>query len=188
MTENAPARTSTAERKQAPAIESPRDGRLVHDKAIGFSWAPVDGAEHYQVQVAADAEFEDVLAAVTTQSTSITLYDTIRVEGMQELHWRVASGPRGSWSEPATFRAADEQVLLTERRRRDERAAVQARVALQEQLVDQERIPLVTPEDSTLSNALVGAILGTIVVSFIVLLVILMIFGQVTYPSEAVLP
>jgi hypothetical protein len=174
-------RTSTAPRPLAPI-----DGQHVDASAVPFSWSD-ELPGPYVFQLARDEQFEDVIATITAgDASSLTLYDTLDVGGDSDVFWRVRSGERGAWCAPAHFVAADMDRVRADRAEQDRLARQRSREALQQHLADEDRVPVVLPEKADLSDRGTAIILGVIVISFILLLVILMVFGQVTYPAEAV--
>jgi hypothetical protein len=98
----------------APAIVSvPRAIRPVdgaEDVAIRprLEWEGVFGAERYEVQVATNPDFTDVVAAATTRHYwPGRLTVGLSLEPGMEYHWRVRGardGVQGLWSETRTFR------------------------------------------------------------------------------------
>jgi len=189
MPENVTSETRQSRTKAgAPQPVAPVDGQIVHADAVPFKWEGSAGSAPYVFQISEDPEFDEVIATITAgDATALTLYDTLRVDDVADRYWRVRS-EKGAWSAPGHFRAASTdhvQGLIAER---DERAREASREAFERHLAQEERVPVAVPEDSGVSDRMTAVVLGVIVISFLVLLVILMIFGQVTYPSEAAMP
>lgn len=186
MPENATT-SSSPRTAQVPRPLAPVEGQSIDASAVPFSWSD-DVPGPYTFQLAHDEQFDDVIATITAgDATSVTLYDTLEMGGDADVFWRVRAGQRGAWSAPARFVAADMDRVRAERVEQDRLARERSRAALQAHLASEERVPVVLPEKSDLTDRGTAIILSVIVISFIVLLVVLMIFGQVTYPAEAVM-
>lgn len=171
--------------KSAPQLVSPIDGALVDAAAVPFRWSDDPGESSYVLQVAGDAQFEEVVATISVgEASGVTLYDTLLDHRDEDLFWRVRSGERGPWSEPAVFHAAGPDRLQAEREKKNRAARETARAALERHLEGEHRMPVVLPEKAD-SDRLAVTLLAAIVVSFVLLLIILFIFGHIEYPAEA---
>lgn len=82
-----------------PSLEPGVDARFQASPGlkVPLEWSPVDKAARYQVQVARDLGFEQLVASTTVQQTRFTFAP--REEGM--FVWRVAA--RGATGEPGEF-------------------------------------------------------------------------------------
>ena len=88
----------------APTLVSPADSAVQVELNPTLEWNGVNGAESYQVQVALDDQFTNIIVDSTTQSTSMTIngldYDT-------PYYWRVRASNYtgdGMWSDTWMFR------------------------------------------------------------------------------------
>ena len=87
----------------APTLLSPADNTTLATDEPVLTWSAVDGADAYQVQVAEDAAFNNVvvnLPSVATTTTAVTL------PGEGDYWWRVrakAAADSGPWSEEWQF-------------------------------------------------------------------------------------
>lgn len=193
MSENASAAASpTTQARQAaepapsqavPHPEAPPEGALVDAQAVPFAWTEVPGASGYVLQVAADADFEDVLVSLSTgPTTALTLYDTLAARDETDLHWRVRTEQSKQWGPAACLRLVSERVIAERQAERERAAAERAEAFVRQATADIHR-----PEEdaSLLSDRRTLVVLAMIVLSFLVLLVVLFMFGQVMYPPEA---
>ncbi len=97
-----------------PVGVSPQDNLevdLTLDDTLVLEWSEVAGAEHYELQVAADRSFaESIIDADDRLGTTATL--GLRAEG--RFVWRVAAvdeaGSRGPWSDLLRFRVIESTV------------------------------------------------------------------------------
>ena len=103
-----------------PEPVAPVRGEPVDGAAVAFFWSAVPDAEAYWLQVAADADFEDVRFNARVGGTRITLFDLFSRDDAR-YHWRVRHRlPSGRWhlfGEPATFRALPAEALAAPRKR-----------------------------------------------------------------------
>lgn len=146
----------------------------------------MNGADGYTLQVATDADFEEVIHEVPVGRTpEVTLYRSLP-EGTT-LHWRVrAEG--GTWGTAASFRAVDVDAYEAYRMEQAYRASdaeYGERIRAAEAQAAEDRIPVV--ESDAMGKGEVMFYLAAFVVSFLVLLVVLFTMGQVVFPAEAAL-
>lgn len=88
-----------------PILESPVDGESVLLPAT-LSWSKVEGATGYMIQIAADAQFEQILLTQTTSVNSFSTQPYSNIDGSTSYWWRVrayAVGAQSAWSEPEYF-------------------------------------------------------------------------------------
>ena len=79
----------------APTLISPADG-FVTDKDFTFEWSAVSGAEKYTIDLALDAEFENMQKSVQltdTKVSSATLYSSFSKNA--DIYWRIHSVAKG---------------------------------------------------------------------------------------------
>jgi len=92
-------------RSVPPANISPGPSADVPTQPV-FRWTPAEGALNYQLQVARDADFGDLLENVTTTSTAYTTSSTYPADTV--LYWRVRANDDAktglTWSSTSTFR------------------------------------------------------------------------------------
>ncbi|MCW3049908.1 MAG: hypothetical protein JWO74_4192 [Solirubrobacterales bacterium] len=92
-------------RSVPPGLISPTAGSDVPTQPT-FRWTPAEGALNYQLQVARDADFSDVLENLTTTSTAYTTSSTYPADTV--LYWRVRTNDVANtgltWSTTGTFR------------------------------------------------------------------------------------
>lgn len=82
----------------APALNSPREAAVIDGQNVVFEWEPVDGATRYQLEVATEQEFEDlVVNRVVEGATSVTLKEAFEPDGTIYF-WRVLAGDDAGWS------------------------------------------------------------------------------------------
>lgn len=82
----------------APALRAPREAALVHGRRVVFAWDAVEGATRYQIEVARDASFEDlVLERVVEGPAATSTEGSFDPDGMT-YYWRVLSGNEAGWS------------------------------------------------------------------------------------------
>jgi hypothetical protein len=185
MPENVSTGAPPHQKVAVPEPISPREGATVDVKAVAFEWSQVEGRVEYILQVARDAEFDDVVVAISAgETTAVTLYHTLDAYADTDLYWRVRAGERGSWGPAASFHAAGADRLTAERAQRERAAQAQVRATLERHLEGEHRMPVVLP-DETDSDRRIALILGLLVMSFVILIVILFMFGWITYPAEA---
>lgn len=83
----------------------PADGARTHRNPPGFTWRPTRGAESYTLQVAADADFEEVAYECETMPWSAHCPSAALEPGTY--HWRYAAtdgdGNRTDWSKVRRF-------------------------------------------------------------------------------------
>jgi photosystem II stability/assembly factor-like uncharacterized protein len=87
-----------------PAIESPKNNTKGLDLSINFVWHPAQKADMYEMQVADDVDFTDVIEYVIQTDTTYTLESPLTYN--KTYYWRVRSKTDGSysnWSDVATF-------------------------------------------------------------------------------------
>ncbi|MEM1093925.1 MAG: T9SS type A sorting domain-containing protein [Bacteroidota bacterium] len=91
---------------EAPTLRAPQDGALATSATLDLSWTPTAGGIGYDVQVATDASFSDLVFEDRVHDASATLpvlpYST-------RYHWRVRAlgdGLVGLWSAPFQFETA----------------------------------------------------------------------------------
>jgi hypothetical protein len=69
-----------------PALISPASGHVFRDQPT-FQWTPAEGARRYELQVATDAKFSNLLDDVSTDATSYSSNTTYPADTI--LYWRV---------------------------------------------------------------------------------------------------
>lgn len=94
--------------QQVPHLLSPPDGMGITDVATYFQWFPVEGVTEFEIQVARDADFSDVVKSVIKRNTRYhnNLYFPKDILPAGRFFWRVRSVHRedkSAWSEPRTF-------------------------------------------------------------------------------------
>jgi hypothetical protein len=98
-------RTLTVDILAAPTLTSPTDGFTVTTGTPTFEWGAVTDATDYQIQVANDSGFTDIVFTDTDVSTSHTS-STALTDG-NTYYWRVAArntyGTPGAWSVTRTL-------------------------------------------------------------------------------------
>lgn len=84
---------------QDPLPVAPRLGQEVGDVEIEFRWAPVDEPEHYRIQIATDAGFNDVVFDEVVPGSTVALTVVRRFpDGGRTFFWRVFAGRSENWS------------------------------------------------------------------------------------------
>jgi hypothetical protein len=88
-----------------PSLLLPAEGADIQQQPV-FRWTATEGADDYQIQVAADPSFGQLLDDVTTAATSYTSERTYPADTV--LYWRVRATDAGgiglTWSNVGTFR------------------------------------------------------------------------------------
>jgi hypothetical protein len=87
-----------------PGLLSPEDQAEGTELSVMFSWTSVTGAEEYLLQVATDANFENLVRDLDNISTAF--YSTAGLEYNTNYFWRVAAGNSsvtGEWSDYYRF-------------------------------------------------------------------------------------
>ena len=82
----------------APVLLSPREEHAVSGEDVTFEWEPVEGAQEYRLQVAADTEFETLVLdqSVGTETSLDTSEDF--PEDRHTFYWRVLVRGEAGWS------------------------------------------------------------------------------------------
>ena len=113
---------SAAAAEQAPRLVAPVGGVPVDGSAVMFSWAEVPGARDYRVEVAADADFEQVVCRLQTGPTTLfTLLEMLPEDG-SVFHWRVQAQTAAGWQPWSTreqFRARTDQHEIAFREKQE---------------------------------------------------------------------
>ncbi|MGY6555395.1 MAG: S8 family serine peptidase, partial [Wenzhouxiangella sp.] len=94
---------------EAPELLAPADGSTDQSLSLSFEWQPQLGAIAYRLQLATDADFEDVLIDEQIEDTSFDA--AIELALSTEYFWRVAGDNlcgQGAWSEVFSFTTRDE--------------------------------------------------------------------------------
>ncbi len=82
----------------APALTSPREASVIDGSSVTFVWEPVEGALRYQLEIATDQDFENlVVDRIVESDSSITLQGTFPTDGTL-FFWRVLAGDDRGWS------------------------------------------------------------------------------------------
>lgn len=83
-----------------PALTLPENGADEVPIDVALRWDKVPGADSYDIQVATNHEFTDIIASHTTGTTS---FEPEQLESGTTYFWRVSSGPESGWSEVWSF-------------------------------------------------------------------------------------
>jgi hypothetical protein len=87
-----------------PSLLSPSAGQVFLDQPT-FRWSPAEGARRYELQVASDASFSNLLDNVTVDGTSYSSNSTYPADTV--LYWRVRADDENllglTWSAVGTF-------------------------------------------------------------------------------------
>ncbi len=82
----------------APALLAPTGARVVDAAAVTFAWKPVEGADAYRFEVAADTDFETRLVEQEFGGrTSLTVANFFEAN-QQTYYWRVLARNAAGWS------------------------------------------------------------------------------------------
>ena len=96
----------------APSPIAPRGGIPVDGAAVTFSWTAAPGAHNYRLQVAADADFQQVVSILEAGPTTLcTLLEMLPQDG-SVFHWRVQAQTTSGWqpwSPAEQFKARTDQ-------------------------------------------------------------------------------
>ena len=91
------------------ALEAPADSATYVSAIPSFSWAAVDGVEHYDFQLASDPDFTSLTAYFyDLEDTTVQITDTL--DPLVTYFWRVRSGNIGGkseWSQAWSFTTVD---------------------------------------------------------------------------------
>lgn len=89
-----------------PTLLGPTPGQRIHGSPPEFWWSMPDGTRSFHLQVAADADFSKLL--IDRDHLAQTRLRAEREPPPGTYHWRMASrdasGARGPWGDPASFR------------------------------------------------------------------------------------
>lgn len=105
------ARALTVVEDVPPLLASPRDREPFADRPIQFTWSEVPGVTSYELQIAADPEFRQLVHTETVEGTQLRWSKQVP-EGLY--HWRVRAQvvERGDspFSQAATFQRLDKPL------------------------------------------------------------------------------
>lgn len=105
VAEQPPADRPAAALVRLPTLTAPVEDEAALSASVTFAWTPVEGAKGYEVQVAEDERFADVVCRVRTTDATATAFDAF--EPGYTYHWRVRHQDAHSrWATstlPATF-------------------------------------------------------------------------------------
>lgn len=97
-----------------PVLLAPQNGALQYRTTPSFTWERVDGADRYEVQIADDAEFSQL---IDTDTVSVPHYVAAEALPTGMLYWRVRGvmpdGTSGWYSEPATLTLHQPQAVYS---------------------------------------------------------------------------
>jgi len=87
----------------SPQPLSPENGALIEDKTIELKWEEIIGALYYEVEIAFDSNFSEVILPLQVVDETKFSYEPL---AKAEYFWRVRTrgfGITGDWSEPSMF-------------------------------------------------------------------------------------
>ncbi len=158
-----------------PALLAPLNDAPVDGSAVSLDWTEVEGAGEYHLQVASDADFNDLwFDTLVVKSTSVTVYQLFPQNGAT-LFWRVRARPVNGgwkpWSAVGQFRATNDDAVeaynLAQSKARHEAALKQA--APEEAVGPFETMNPVETGRTSAGEAMTA--LSVIVLSFVILLI-----------------
>ena len=82
----------------------PENGSILHHTHVLFEWEQIPNANSYEIQIAGDSEFLNVI--VETQDNSLAYIEKINIDWNNNYYWRVRpvyNSGSGSWSNPYSF-------------------------------------------------------------------------------------
>ena len=86
------------EAPEAPALVSPRREMVVDAQDVTFVWEPVDEAEEYHLEVAADPSFESPVVDERLEAVTEWTPDVDFAEDGRTYYWRVLARDARGWS------------------------------------------------------------------------------------------
>ena len=95
----------------APELDLPYDGRICLEMSYQFRWYNIENATAYQMQIAADPEFEDVV--IDEDNLHDIIHTVALPQGLTQYWWRIRvkePNNTGDWSEIRTFTTTIETV------------------------------------------------------------------------------
>ncbi|MFO8233732.1 MAG: hypothetical protein R6U20_13865 [Longimonas sp.] len=105
--------TASSSDLRSPTIVTPREADVVDGTDVRFEWEPVEGADHYILQVAESARFDTIVLEENVGShTSVGIADFFPTDE-RTFFWRVLSGAGDTVSESGrveSFVAADAEA------------------------------------------------------------------------------
>lgn len=105
LSEQPPANRPAAANVRLAKLTAPVESEAALSTSVTFTWTPVEGAQAYEVQVAQDDRFADVIHRVRSSDASATVFDAF--EPGHAYRWRVrhqdVHGRWGATTLPATF-------------------------------------------------------------------------------------
>ena len=108
----------------APALNAPREAAVVDGASVTFRWEPVQDALRYQLQIARDAAFQElVLERVVEGEASTVVEGEFETDG-ELFYWRVLAGNDEGWSSGdhvESFVSGTAEMAATHVARPDER-------------------------------------------------------------------
>lgn len=101
-------------RLKPPVNRSPANNSYGHPTVVNFEWNPSSGANGYEIQIAKDKDFEQMIFDGETQT--ISNHQSKLLEYFTEYYWRVRAKDdygQSDWSEPWKFITVIEAPVLT---------------------------------------------------------------------------
>lgn len=95
-------------------LQSPADGSRGFLESVQLQWLPVEKSYFYEVQLANDANFTDIIATSEAVETTQYQYNGL-LSGLRTVFWRVRGlneGGAGAWSQPWKFITAVDVPIL----------------------------------------------------------------------------
>lgn len=94
-----------------PVLSAPTNGSDDHPLEVTLEWVPIDNADHYNVQVSTDEDFQQASIIVDEEVSDTELFiDDEVITYMTTYYWRVSltlDGQTGRWSEAWSFETQD---------------------------------------------------------------------------------
>ena len=89
---------AVSEFPEAPALVSPKSEMVVDARDVTFAWEPVEGAEEYHLEVAADSSFESPVVDERVGTATELTPDVDFAEDGRTYYWRVLARDARGWS------------------------------------------------------------------------------------------
>jgi len=145
-------RRSRTSASDGPLLREPTEGAPVDGQSALFHWDPVSGAQGYEVEIAASPDFDDPFTVEPGETTKLTLYGMLPVDG-SAFFWRVralrSNHEWTDWSEAARFVAATDEEFVSYQEEQERKAEEAKEAAAAVAKRDEEHVsPVLTARTS----------------------------------------
>lgn len=99
MSDSMPDSSDATTASQQPHPKSPPPGAHVDDPAVTFSWQGPDKASNYELQIARDSRFDDLLFEGRVGEEDAFTFNGLPAQEGITLYWRVRAEVAGEWTD-----------------------------------------------------------------------------------------